>query len=425
MLTLDFKAFSGILSPSNISGEARKDIKIMATLRQRTNGVWEIQFRDIHGRRRTITLSSRKYRERTARQLQNAVKVLINKKINNDPTQDRVTKAWVEATTPEIREKLAKFDLWNPPVQYTLEMLWDRFIHQKADKSKGTQKAYNSVKRRFFGYFVPNDSIESVSRDVILEWKNHLFETDNYSEATVKGTLVHTKAAFAWAKEQEWITKNPLDKVETGSYRNEANDRIITLEEYGKLLDACPTQEWRTIITLARIGGLRPCEIANLRWTNIDWVRGCFQVFSQKLKGRKNHKREVPLFPEIVVELSKLRSILALQTDSPPEYIITRITDRSNTNLAYAIIPIIARAGIGPIPRPFDNMRMSRSNEIYSEHGVKEESLWIGHSTKTAKTHYWVTTDEEFQRASGEMITNPVDNPADDSAAEIMHDNQD
>ena len=29
------------------------------------------------------------------------------------------------------------------------------------------------------------------------------------------------------------------------------------MDEYAKLLDACPNQEWRTIIALARVGGLR------------------------------------------------------------------------------------------------------------------------------------------------------------------------
>jgi len=392
----------------------------MATLRQRTNGIWEIQFRDLDGRRKTITLG-RKYRERIARDLQNAVRVLVDRKNQGDPKVHRPTQAWIEGTTPEIRKKLAKFDLWTPPVQYTLEMLWDRFINQKADKSKGTQKAYHSVKRRFFGYFDPQESIKTVTKDAILEWKNHLFETENYSEATIKGTLVHAKAAFAWAIAKEWITKNPFGKID-GSYRNEENDRIITPEEYSRLLDACPNQEWRVIITLARIGGLRPCEIVNLRWSSINWVKGCFQVFSPKLKGRRNYKRGVPLFPDIVVELKKL---LLAYGDTPPEYVINCHSDRSNANFVWAFIPIAERAGLGTIPRPFDNMRMSRSNEIYDDYGMKAESLWIGHSTKTFKDHYGVTTDEEFLKASGIMTTNPVDIPDGEVITEIVYDNQD
>ena len=316
----------------------------MATLQQRKkngkNGGWEIQFRDLHGRRRTITLGQ-KYKDRMALQLRDVVEVLVDKKINADPTIHKPTQTWVEKAPPEIREKLARFDLWTPPVQYTLETLWDRFINQKADKSKGTQKAYNSVKKRFFGYFDPTESIASVTKDRILEWKGSLFE--DYSEATIKGTLVHAKAAFAWAIEEEWITKNPLNKVETGSYRNEENDRIITMEEYVRLLDACPHQEWRVIITLARIGGLRPCEIVNLRWSSIDWVRGCFQVVSPKLKGRKNYKREVPLFPDIVTELKRL---LLDYEDGVPDYVINCHSDRSNANFVWAFIPIAEKAGL-------------------------------------------------------------------------------
>ena len=101
------------------------------------------------------------------------------KKFNDDPTPHEPTQKWVEKASPEIREKLAKFDLWNPPVQYTLEMLWDRFINQKADKSKGTQKAYHSVERHFFDYFKPTDPLETVTKEVILEWKCYLLMFKN------------------------------------------------------------------------------------------------------------------------------------------------------------------------------------------------------------------------------------------------------
>ena len=310
----------------------------MASLRLRSNGIWEIQFTNEYQKKKTITLSSRKYKQRTAQQLQDAVRILISKKINNDPTPDRVTKTWVKNATPEIQKKLAKFDLWTPPVEYSLGELWEKFIDQKSDKSEGTQKAYNTVKDRFLEYFDQKKSIEIVTKEVILEWKRHLFEVKNYAEATVKGTLVKTKAAFDWAKEQGWITKNPLDKVETGSYRNLENDRIITLEEFGKLLDACPDQEWRVIITLARVGGLRPCEIANLRWCNIDWKNNRFQVYSPKLKQHEKwYKREVPLFTEISVELEKLREV---QGNGLPEYIINCCTDRTNANMVNDFTPI-------------------------------------------------------------------------------------
>jgi len=40
---------------------------------------------------------------------------------------------------------------------------------------------------------------------------------------------------------------------------------------------------------------------------------------------------------------------------------------------------IARRAGLGTVVRPFDNMRMSRSNEVLARWGQAKESLWIGH----------------------------------------------
>ena len=54
----------------------------MATLQKRKSGCWELQYKDEHHRKQTITLSGRKYKERIALQLKDAVEVLIDKKVN-------------------------------------------------------------------------------------------------------------------------------------------------------------------------------------------------------------------------------------------------------------------------------------------------------------------------------------------------------
>ena len=68
---------------------------------------------------------------------------------------------------------------------------------------------------------------------------------------------------------------------------------------------------------------------------------------------------------------------------------------------------------------------MSRSNEIYSEYGVKEESIWIGHSTKIAKDHYWAVTDDDYMKASTGKTTKSVDNLGAGQTAEMTYSNQD
>jgi hypothetical protein len=56
---------------------------------------------------------------------------------------------------------------------------------------------------------------------------------------------------------------------------------------------------------------------------------------------------------------------------------------------------------LGKILRPFDNMRMSRSNEVRTRWGESKERLWIGHSSNVMRKHYLVLSDEEFAEAAG------------------------
>jgi integrase len=221
-------------------------------------------------------------------------------------------------------------------------------------------------------------------------------------EATVAGTITKVKALFNWAVARKWITKdqNPLQGVGRGSFVNRKNDRIVTMDEYHRLLDACPCQDWRVIIALVRIGGLRcPSEVLRLKWTDINWTYPArFYVTStktQRYAGKEG--RVVPLFPELHAELVKL---FESESSEGTEYVINRYRDKGS-NLGTQFARIVKLAGIEPIPRPFDNMRASRSTEIYAEYGAFYEAQWIGHSAKVARDHYLKVREEDFERAVG------------------------
>jgi hypothetical protein len=44
---------------------------------------------------------------------------------------------------------------------------------------------------------------------------------------------------------------------------------------------------------------------------------------------------------------------------------------------------------------------MSRSNEVDREFGSIKESLWIGHSERVKKEHYYRLEDSDFDEAAG------------------------
>ena len=91
-----------------------------------------------------------------------------------------------------------------------------------------------------------------------------------------------------------------------------------------------------------------------------------------------------------------------IQRNGRNEFVIEHYQNTS-WNLHDPFQTIAKRAGLGKIIRPFDNMRMSRSNEVERRFGAKKESLWIGHSEKVMLKHYHVLEDGDYLEAAGKL----------------------
>jgi hypothetical protein len=102
------------------------------------------------------------------------------------------------------------------------------------------------------------------------------------------------------------------------------------------------------------------------------------------------------LFPLLFEELDKLRSI---PDNEGQEYVVNGYKTREKTNLVQPFTRIAEQAGIGRIPRPFDNMRASRSTEVFRDYGEKAESVWLGHSKVIARECYLMVTDDDYAAA--------------------------
>ena len=71
--------------------------------------------------------------------------------------------------------------------------------------------------------------------------------------------------------------------------------------------------------------------------------------------------------------------------------------------------------------RPFDNMRMSRSNEVLARWGQAKESLWIGHSAQVMKDHYLCLSDSDFAEAADASLESQISH-AKDHAVDTAND---
>jgi integrase len=362
--------------------------------------MFEIDFYS-NGQRKTIPLGA-KYTEQTATELKRTVETLLHCKANSVAILDKRTTVWIESASQEIKEKLARVGLIELAPSHTLKDLWDAFLESKAGELKAgkikeaTRNLYGFIGKRFFLFFDSNESLNDLTKDRMQQWKDYLL--DEVAEATVACYIKETKACFNWAVSKGWIAKSPLDGVSPGSFVNKKNVRMIPMGAYYRLLDACPCQDWRVIIALVRIGGLRcPSEVLQLRWEDVNWEHNKFYVRSPKTEQHEGKEgRWVPLFPELKQELETL---FLSPLSKRKEFVINRYRDASQ-NLRTTFEKIVKRAGLEVFPSPFRNLRMTRSNEVYRKYGAFKESQWIGHSGRIRADHYLMLTDDDFQEAS-------------------------
>ena len=355
-------------------------------------------------RRYTIYLSSRSYRRKTVDGFKDLVETLIYYRKNGTIVPDKAVANRLAEIPAELQMKLANAGLVNVTKSKTCLELWDTFIKHKTSVAKPqTVITYRVKQKVFFETFSPNELIEKITTDRLLDWKAVLLT--KYATASAAGCIKVAKMIFGWAVEQEWLTRNPLKRIPNGSFINRDNDRIISMEEYAKLLGACRSQEWRTIIALARIGGVRcPSELKQLRWSDIDWAKNRFLVRSPKTEHHAGHReRIVPLFSELRAELERH---YLLDGTKENEFVIEHFQKKC-WNLCGPFRTIARRAGLEGIIRPFDNMRMSRSNEVRRRWGETKESLWIGHTNEIMKKHYLELSDEEFAEAAEASMESP------------------
>ena len=92
-----------------------------------------------------------------------------------------------------------------------------------------------------------------------------------------------------------WVTGNPFDGIRGSTQTDDRRKRFISRDTIQKVLDNCPDDQWRLIVSLSRFGGVRcPSETLALRWADVDFASGTIRVQSCKTEhheggGVANH----------------------------------------------------------------------------------------------------------------------------------------
>jgi integrase len=336
-----------------------------------------------------------------AEAIRRRVDVLIAAKRSNSPV-DPETADWLAAVDRKLREDFVKHGLAEPSaaeLELTLEELIDKFYQSQAVKP-ATLAAYKQATDSLLAHFGKGSLIRRLVPQQLEAWHKSL-HSSGLAQATVTKRVNIAKAVFGRAVRWGMIDQCPLQNVKRGSQVNPARQHYVSDETVTAVLAACPDDESRLIVALARYAGLRcPSEMVDLRWRDIELENNVIRVRSSKLAayGQKS-ARDVPVTPQVRAAL------LQVGFGSPDQHVVPRISSKS-TNMRKMLETAVRRAGLNPWPRLFQNLRASCEMDWATAAGHHAAAAWIGHSLEVSAKHYVLVRDDHFEKVTGRKAGN-------------------
>jgi len=216
------------------------------------------------------------------------------------------------------------------------------------------------------------------------------------TKSTANRYLALLKKMLNVAIDEGYLDKNPAMKIKLFSEEDNEKGQALTEDEESKLL-AASAEHLRSIIIVALNTGMRPKEIYNLRWNQVDLRKGIIAVERTK-SGKVRH---IPINKNLYQELLKLKG-----NESRNPYVFNNPgTGKPYTNTRTAFRAACRRAGISGI-RLYDCRHTFASR--LAQRGADIETLrtLLGHSSLRMTQRYTHSNAHAKRAAVGLLDTN-------------------
>ena len=384
----------------------------MASVTKDTRG-WRIRFVDADGDRRTLRPG--KVNKATAEQIGRHVDNLIAH-VASRGVLERQTALWLGEIGETLHAKLANAKLVEvrakvePSESPKLLSFIDAFISDGKTlignpASESTRKKWKTARNHLANFFPSGQRLNEINPQdakAFRQWiESHRIKKTSANpsgqpmrENAKRKIIASTKVMFNAAKRLELVERNPFTFEASSTVTIRDRDYFITSAMTQKLLAAAPDTQWRLIIALWRLAGLRKMEIHSLTWGDILWDQGRFRVRATKtahMEGREI--RFVPIAPVLPYLEAAFN-----EAAEGEERVVTRFSP-TNVNLHKPFQQIIGAAGLKPWPKLIQNLRASCETE-WLDSGMPAHVVanWIGHSVKVQNDNYAQVDDHHFER---------------------------
>jgi integrase len=369
----------------------------MASLSRDRSSTWRIVYVAGIGGRRTLRIG--KLAKRTAEAIKLRVEFLVAAKRNN-ASPDPDTSAWVAGLDDDLHGKLAHHGLVESrekPVAMPLGSWLDAYIGQRSDVKDSTAIVYRHTRRCLIDYFGADKPLDAITPGDCDNWRRWLAEHEELAPNTVRRRCGIARQFLRAAQRKRLLGDNPFgDMKGVGVKANRTRDYFITRDEAAKVLEACPSNEWRLLFALSRFAGLRcPSEHLALSWADVNWERSLMTIRSAKTAHHEGHEsRTVPIFPELRPYLERAWD----EAEEGAEFVIAK-TRNPAINLRTRLQAYIVRAGLNCWPKLWQNLRASCETEWAERFPSHVVCAWIGHSQLVGQKHYLQVLDSHIESA--------------------------
>ena len=187
------------------------------------------------------------------------------------------------------------------PGRLKFSELADFYVEEarKAGKRSWETDEYRLVSiREYFG----ETEVGTITTSAILEYREGRLKS-GISELTTNRERALLSAMFNFGIEKGLMSENPTSKVRKFSEKDTARDRVLSMDEEGRLFAELPPYLCPFILA-ALHSGLRYRELLNLRWSDVDFERRTLKVEHTKSK----RVRFVPTNVTLHGELERLKA---------------------------------------------------------------------------------------------------------------------
>lgn len=182
-----------------------------------------------------------------------------------------------------IQEDLSKKKIVN--IQEDNANILKQFINAKRIEGRSNTTLYNYAKeasRMFLTLNKHYTAITSVDIRDYLAWRK---QQKNLSSTTISNMRMYLMSFFKWLYIQEYIPKNPMDKIGVIKTESKVID-VLSDEESEMIRCACDNERDLAIVDLLSGSGIRVSELCALNRQDIDFDNNEFIVFGKGSKER-------------------------------------------------------------------------------------------------------------------------------------------